>query len=151
MDVHAATAKDEPSRRRRRWVPVVGVIATGIYAAIIAYTTPFTVGADVAVAVPIAAAATLLVRSLLRPTRTRADHARGTGGGDTGTLSFANLAPWLVVGVALVAWETLMFVGAPRSAHPTASSLYDTAARWHGAKAAIAWVWLAVGWLIVRP
>ena len=59
-------------------------------------------------------------------------------------------APWIVVVALIIGWELFSYFSGPRAAHPTLSSLEDSAAQWHAAKAAVFAGWLALGWFLVR-
>ena len=58
--------------------------------------------------------------------------------------------PWLVLAVALVAWELLSFFLGPRVQHPTLSSLYDSVTTWRAAKGVLFAGWLSLGAALAR-
>jgi hypothetical protein len=113
------------------------VVGAAAYAGFLATTEPFTLTADIATAVPLAAGAVVTVHSLRSPTERRPFEWRAA-------------LPWLVLLGAVVAWELITFFAVARATHPTLSSLYDTAARHEAAKAAVAFCWLLLGWELVR-
>jgi hypothetical protein len=121
---------------------VLAVVLAAGYAGLISATTPFTLPADVLVAVPIGAIALLVVLQL-------AHRTDPTQGGSRAPLP-CEWAPWAVALAVVAAWELASYFATPRSAHPTLSSMYDTLARWQAAKALVCLVWLALGWYLVR-
>ncbi len=118
--------------------------------AVVASTTrPFTVPADAVVAVGFAGLAVVVV------TQWRGDPvppalARRRGRSSPPPPRWGRRwALWAVPVAAAVAWELFSYVGAPRAAHPTVSSMLDAvdATRiGHGAAFA---GWLALGWYLV--
>jgi hypothetical protein len=56
---------------------------------------------------------------------------------------------WSALTVAVVAWELIALRSLPRSAHPTISSLVESAEQYHLARVGLyaAWVWF--GWTMV--
>jgi hypothetical protein len=70
--------------------------------------------------------------------------ARAGGGDDTE--SNDGIWIWAAISIAVLVWELITFVGHPRDAHPTISSITDA---WQ-AEHVIRWLlfggWLAVGW-----
>ncbi len=121
---------------------VAGALA---YAGLLASTTPFTPEADAVTAVALAAAAAVL---LVRLTRSRTLPA-GAAAVDESPEG-ASALPWVVLLAVVAGWELYCFFGGPRPAHPTLSTVYDLAARWPAAKAAIVLAWLALGWELLR-
>jgi len=115
------------------------VLLAAVYSWFTAGTTPFTLGADVAVAVALVIAAVLaLVEARTgRPWRAHGPTRHGV------------LWPWWLAVGALIAWELFNYAQSPRHSYPTVSSIYDHFSKWQGAKAAIIAVWLALGWAIV--
>jgi hypothetical protein len=61
------------------------------------------------------------------------------------------VAGWLVLLAAIAAWELLAYVQAPRSEHPTLSSLTNDALDSHLARAGAFVAWLAGGAWLARP
>jgi hypothetical protein len=114
------------------------------YALVVAATTPFTLAADVATAVPLAACAVAAaVRWPRRPT------PLPPLGGGTGPRH--PYLPWVAVVVALVGWEFFNYLApGSRADHPTLSSMVDAVNRFYGLKAAVVLAWLALGWMLVR-
>jgi len=135
-----------------RWASpgyLVALAAAAAYAWWAATTTPFTVGADVATAIPLGVLVALALaqgrasrrgNELARPLR-RLDRPTGARG-----------AAWPLPGVLLaaVAFELYNRFSSPRSTHPTVSSLYDAAAGPHAWKAVFVLAWLALGWDLLR-
>jgi hypothetical protein len=155
-------------------VVLVGAVAL---AAVAAFTHPFTLRADVVVAIPLVA---MLVAQIAFAVRAR--HRRSAsgssaivtggqaipdggqaipgggqaipGGGQAipadGPLPFRRFIPWLVMFVVVVSFELFAYFEQPRQAHPTLSSLSDDLTRWQVGKAALFLAWLALGWLFLR-
>lgn len=126
-------------------------VALGLlYAWLLAATAPFTVGADVLVALALAVGAGATAAVVVRRRRAEVPAAaagRGASDGRAGAWW-----PWIGVLGALVAWELFTYLagmGPHRHHYPTISSLYDEAARWRAVKACcvVAWVGLGVGLL----
>lgn len=136
---------------------VVAVVVGGCaLAAAVSFTRPFTLPADVVTAVTLAA---MLVAQVVFAVRGR--HARHAGdarhageyAGEMATrpaLPFRRFIPWLVVCIAVVAFELIEYTEQPRQAHPTLSSLSDDLSEWRIGKAALFVAWLALGWLFLR-
>lgn len=143
-------AHPAPARRLQATL-VVSVVAAAAYSVWASGTPPFTIGADVAVAVPSALfAATLVVQRRwpsARPWR-RIDPGRPA----TATATDArSAAPWIVLAATLLGVELASyFHGGARSAYPTLSSGMDALFRWRAAKA-VGWdAWLSTGWFLAR-
>lgn len=135
-----------PSRARRPRRSELGLLVVGAgYAGLVSATTPFTIAADVAVAVPLFVMAVVIAYQVVRARRSAETATRSER--DKPTLGWA---PWAALLMALIAWELYSYLAAPRAAHPTLSSLYDSLARWQAAKAAVCLCWLALGWYLVR-
>ena len=113
------------------------VVGAAAYAGLLATTEPFTLTADMATAVPLAAGAAVTAHTLRSGVERRAFEWRAA-------------LPWLVLVGAVVAWELCTYFAGARAAHPTLSSLYDDAARHEAAKAAVAFCWLLLGWELAR-
>ncbi len=113
------------------------LVGAAAYAAALALTQPFTLAADVLTARPVAAGALGALVAVRRPAPRQAVDWRAA-------------APRLVLVGAVVVLERVMLASGARASHPTLSSLYDRAARYQAAKAAIAFGWLVVGWELVR-
>jgi hypothetical protein len=56
---------------------------------------------------------------------------------------------WIAPLAALATWEVLCYVGSPRSAHPTLSSMLDTVTTTHAGRGLAYASWLALGWYLV--
>jgi uncharacterized membrane protein YhaH (DUF805 family) len=149
-----STGSATPVRPRR--AVVVVVVGAGALAAVAAFTHPFTLRADVVVAIPLVA---MLVAQIAFAVRAR--HRRSASGASAipaggraipagGPLPFRRFIPWLVMFVVVVSFELFAYFEKPRQAHPTLSSLSDDLTRWQVGKAALFLAWLALGWLFLR-
>lgn len=120
------------------WLAAVGTDAWWV-----ATTTPFTAGADTAVAVGFALMAVLAGRTLRRRRRQP---------GTAPVPATGSLRPWVAVIGVLLALELTAYLagGSDRQAWPTLSSLYDAAAIDRWAKGLFAGLWLAMGWGLFR-
>lgn len=126
--------------RIRHWL-LVG--AAALYSWFAALTTPFTTSANVMTGAPLIVA---LVLAVLFAYRARSQPR----GGAEATASRRALWPWWSIFGLIVAWELYCYFELPRYAHPTISSLYDSASSVDAVKAALFLGWLALGWAIVR-
>jgi hypothetical protein len=127
----------------------VVVLASAValaYALALASTRPFTAPADALTAVGLAAGVVALSARLIADRR--AIHGVAPAGPGRAVRAWL---PWVGLLAAVAGWELYCYVGGPRPAHPTLSSLYDLAARYRLLKAAIVLAWLALGWELVRP
>ena len=135
----------------RRAIPVA---LGGLTAWWVSSTTPFTSGADAAVAVGFALMAVPAGAALFHWT---ADARKPTSPIPTGTAPsvgpprqrWRRCVPWLAALALLVAVELSTYLaglGGDRHDFPTLSSLYDTAARSQAAKATLVLAWMALGW-----
>lgn len=143
-----ATRNTSPTtgRARPRQVRVLTLAAAAAYSGLASGATPFTVPADIAVSVPSALFAGVLVMERLRP-----------GGGPWRRIAVERPArggsavPWLLVVAVLIGVELASyFHGGPRTDYPTVSSGMNALFRYRAAKAAAWWLWLAVGWHLAR-
>jgi hypothetical protein len=106
-----------------------------------ALTNPFTTSANTVTAIAIGlAAAAVVVRWRPATLGPVVDAGEPT----------ARRWPWLVLAVALVAWELVSYELGPRIDHPTLSSLYNSAATVRALKGAIFFVWLLLGAVLIR-
>jgi hypothetical protein len=107
----------------------------------VATTTPFTTGADTAVAAGFALIAVVAVGTLRRR------HGGARPPAPTGAWW-----PWAAVLGVLLGLELVAYLagGSDRHAWPTLSALYDGAATHEWAKGVFAVLWLAVGWGLFR-
>jgi len=138
--------RGRPADAGRRSPAGALVVLTGAAAScLVAATTPFTVAADVAVALSIALVAAVAVAH-----GRGAPWARRWRGAGAGRPALGAAAPWLVLVAAVMAWELFSLFAGPRATYPTISSIYDAVARWPAGKALIVFVWLALGWSLVR-
>jgi hypothetical protein len=114
------------------------------YALVAAGTTAFTRSANIVTALPIVALAVLVVlRWPLRPRPLRADSDRVAGPHPW--------RPWVILFVALVAWELAEYAArGSRADHPTLSSMTDAVDRYFLLKAIVFFLWLTLGVAIVR-
>lgn len=131
---------------RRPAVTVAALVATAAYAGIASGARPFTIPADVAVSVPSAVFAGVLLMERIRPDagpwRRLARPAPVQGG---------TALPWALVILLLVGVELASyFHGGPRAAYPTISSGLDALFDYRAAKAAAWFGWLVVGWFLAR-
>jgi hypothetical protein len=111
------------------------------YALGAATTTPFTLPADVMVAVPLVALAVLVVvrwprsTKALRPSRAPSGHP--------------NLG-WGILLAVFSGWELFNYlVHGSRANHPTLSSMTDAVDRYYALKVLLFLAWLALGWMMV--
>jgi hypothetical protein len=141
-------ARHAPMRvgRGRRWSPAVAAA----WIVVLAYgwwftdRRPFSRGAFLALVV---AVVVLIVGAEVRRARAAgALPATATGGAPR--LRSAVFV-WSALSVAVVAWELIALRSLPRSAHPTISSLVESAEQYHVARVGLyaAWVWF--GWTMV--
>jgi hypothetical protein len=115
------------------------------YAALASFTHPFTVGADVVVALPLAVAVVVMVVRSRSPRCRTADQPGRTGRRSPGSLAWAALA------AVAIGWELFCFTSEPRSAHPTLSSLMDMADATRWGKVLLFAAWMALGLYLVLP
>ena len=117
------------------------------YSWALAGTTPFTPGADVLTAIPLAlVVGALVVQSTRLPVPALLERVPAPPP--------RPIRPSLVVvGIvlaAIVGFELFNVVAGSRLAHPTLSSMETTATQWHGTRAVAVLVWLWVGTSLVR-
>jgi hypothetical protein len=131
------------------WI-VATMAATAIaYVALTSLTRPFTLEADVAIALPLVAAvpaAALRIRAARKsdPAIPRAETSRAEPASRRWSLL------WVALTLVIAGWELYSFTGSPRSAHPTLSTLIDLLDSTRIGKFAAIAVWLAAGWYLVR-
>jgi hypothetical protein len=128
---------------------IMAITSAGLAAALwVSFTSPFTLSADIVTAIPLGLGAVLLVQRLRPDQRSAAELPP-----EPATARVAPLHRWALVwlGLALtiVAWELYNFASAPRSAHPTLSSLIDMLTASQGGKFVAFFLWLALGWYLV--
>ncbi|HVC14210.1 MAG TPA: hypothetical protein VND62_05050 [Acidimicrobiales bacterium] len=135
-----------PAGRAVHHGPVVAVtLLAAVYAGLASGARPFTVPADVAVSVPSALFAGILVLQRVRPAGPwrRLDPMRPEPGGTA--------LPWALVIALLVAVELAdYFHGGPRADYPTISSGLDGLYHDRAVKAAVWFVWLTAGLHLTR-
>jgi hypothetical protein len=131
-------------------VRLTGLMAMGaVYSWWVSSTTPFTVGADAAVATGFVLLALPAGASFVRGQVRFGDAGREPHSAVDPTARRPLLRAWVVALLFLLAVELFTyFAGWSGNRHefPTISSLYDTAARSQAAKAAIVFAWMALGW-----
>lgn len=122
------------------------VVLAGLYSWIAATTKPFTTDADAIVAVGYVLVSILLINRLRRQNAARRR--------PSGSRKRTNLWPWALAITFLVTVELVSYFGgwvAGRHAFPTLSSLYDRASGSSAAaKAAVVFLWMALGWGLFR-
>jgi len=130
--------------------------AACVMAAIAAFTTPFTLGADALTSV--ALGLVIAIQVVVQVSRSRnARSARSSRSGGRGSahslaprLGVGRFVPWIVVCTAVVGFELFNYFEAPRQAHPTLSSLADEITRLPAGRSIFFLLWVGLGWLIVR-
>jgi len=128
---------------RHRWP--AGALACAAYGLVLSATHPFTVPADVLVALPLAGAVGLVAW------RWRRRRGPGPGAGTGGVGPSARWwALWTALAGVVLGWELACFARAPRHAYPTLSALLDSLDATRAGKTAAAAAWLALGWYLVR-
>ena len=129
------------------WTAVIGAAVVAlVYAFLAASTRPFTVGADIATAVPLAAAvAVLAIRTRFPrssgPAIHRDQRRRPPVGWTIG---------WVATAAVTSAGSSPVTQARPRGDHPTLSSLLDTFDSHRGGKTVVFVLWLALGSYLVR-
>ncbi|MGA3147962.1 MAG: hypothetical protein ABSF33_10845 [Acidimicrobiales bacterium] len=129
-----------------RWTVAVGVVAALAYASSASLTHPFSDGADIVTALPIAVALAVMavrMRSWWRP-------APVVGSGEPVPTPDRLWSAWAATAALVAGWEVYCYTAAPRSQHPTLSSLLDGLDSSHAGKALAFALWLALGWYLVR-
>lgn len=116
-----------------------------------ALTRPFTGPADAVVALGFVV---VLVQGPARRLLGLGPAGPATGGVDTGRPGDgrrwgARWALWVVPAVSIVAWELFCFLSAPRSDHPTLSSMLDAVTAHQTGRGLLFFGWLALGWYLV--
>lgn len=130
----------------RRWTAAAAALG---YALLASFTRPFTWGADVVTAVPLALAVVVTVRF------TSAVGRRSKEGRPA--VRQEQVAPrparagifWAVPILAATGWELYCYANLPRAAHPTLSSLLDMLDATRGGKIVAFASWLVLGWFLV--
>ena len=114
----------------------IAVAALVAYSWVASGVRTFTGGAEIVVGVPI------LVAFAIGVSWRRTTHL--TDDGPT------HPAVWVVLVLALVAWELFELFSSPRHDHPTISSIGDRILDPRPVRAAVFAAWLVVGWLLAR-
>lgn len=140
-------AAPSPALARRRFglSVAIGALALGACLAGAILGRPFTLPAELAAGGGIALGAALVVlQHRARPApalvrRSRADLPVGAW----------PYAGWGLLITGVVVWELLAFIGAPREAHPTLSSLLASVGEHPLGRGALCAGWLAYGWYLL--
>ncbi len=132
----------------RRWTAVAAALGLA-YALLASFTRPFTSGADVVTAVPLALAVVVTVRSTSGARRRPKKISPAVGETpDALHLPRAGIV-WLVPALVAAGWELYCYVNLPRTAHPTLSSLLDMLDATRSGKVVGFASWLVLGWFLV--
>jgi hypothetical protein len=129
----------------RRWAVAGGVALVAAYAALASATHPFTDGADIVTAVPLAA---VVVATGVRMRAGPRAHPEVRPDGPGATPNRLGLV-WVAAAAVIAGWELACYVATPRSAHPTLSSLLDALDAGHGGKTVAFALWLGLGCALV--
>jgi hypothetical protein len=120
-------------------VGTASVLATAVFAWWATGVPPFTLGAYVAVGIPVG-----LVGAMAFGRRPAATGGIAPRGGDGAGLRGAY--PWLILAVASVGLEcTALALGGRSTTVPTLSTVVDHALGWHGIRFLLFCGWLAIG------
>jgi hypothetical protein len=130
---------------RHRWTVVAGWSAGLGYGVLASFTTPFTVGADVVTAIPLAVAVMVAWWRRRRP---------GTSGsvlpGEIDRSGWSRWSyVWAVPLLAVTAWEIYCYTQLPRTEHPTLSALVDMLDSSRVGKIVAVALWLGLGFFLV--
>jgi hypothetical protein len=142
-------ARDRRASSSARWHrPLFVALGVG-YACVLAATTPFSTGSEIATAVALSGVSAVVLDQHLGARRDRSAVL-----GRLPAPTPGRIGPGALVSLALLAlivgFELFSFFAGSRFDHPTLSSMETSADRWFAAKAAIAFVWLSLGWYLVR-
>jgi hypothetical protein len=130
----------------RRWG--IAAAAAGLaYGVGASFTRPFTGPADVVTAVPLVIVLAIMGRSLYRRRRSESDHPAPAADARSRWSRWSFV--WLMLVLAIAAWELYCFVNLPRARHPTLSALIDTLDSTRTGKVVAFVAWLALGWFLV--
>ena len=116
------------------------------------FTRPFTLGADVVTAIPLAVVFVVMLVTIL-PLGKR-NRRVDPGPAPSPAVGFAPSRRWLwwlAPLLAVTGWELYCYVSQPRVDHPTLSVLIDMLDGSHVGKFVAFVLWLALGWFLVRP
>jgi len=125
---------------------VAAVIAALAYAVLVSFTHPFTLGADVVMAVPLVVVATVMIG---RDVRARRSRPSGSAGIEPRHRLDRRGWVWLAPILTITGWELYCLVSVPRVEHPTLSSLIDLLDATRPGKTLAVMSWLALGWFLV--
>ena len=139
-----------PQPARRRLLLIGAFAAAGLlWAAVASSTRPFTGGAELVTAVPPIVAVTVLAVRMRTaggpPSASLPRHRSETGPKPLGRWSLV----WLAMTAAVGSWELFCYLSAPRSEHPTLSTLIDLLDSSRAGKTAAFALWLVLGWYLV--
>lgn len=133
----------------RTWLFAAIAATAFAYVALTSLTRPFTLEADVAIALPVVAAvpaAALRIRAGRRP----GSAIRQAGNSKPEPKPDRLSLTWVTMALVIAGWELYSFTSSPRSAHPTLSTLIDLLDSTRIGKFAAIALWLAGGWYLVR-
>ena len=130
---------------RHRWTVVGGGSAGLGYGLLASFTTPFTVGADVVTAVPLAVAVMAAWWWRRRPFTSVTVVPAEIVGAEWSRWAFV----WAVPLLAVTAWELYCYTQLPRHQHPTLSALIDMLDSTRAGKTVGIGAWLLLGWFLV--
>lgn len=116
-------------------------------AALASFTHPFTLGADVVTAIPLAG---LIVAETLRLLENRGSQVSQVLRVVPVVRALRSFIPWVVLSGAVVGFELFSYFEQPRRAHPTLSSLSDDLTRSQAGRAVLFLAWLALGVFLFR-
>jgi hypothetical protein len=116
---------------------VIAALLVG-YSLLAGATDSFTVLALIVTAIAAAAVIALAVRAATR--RPPEPEERPAGA----------VAPWVTLGIVVLAWQLAAYLQSPRSDHPTVSSMLDAADTHAPLRAAVFLGWLLVGVALAR-
>jgi hypothetical protein len=119
------------------------VVAVLAYAGLASFTNPFTLGADLVVALLLAVAVVAMVVRSRSPRMDVADRPDRAVGWSPGSVA------WAVLAAVAIGWELFCFTSEPRSAYPTVSSLMDMADATRWGKVLLFAAWMALGGYLV--
>jgi hypothetical protein len=135
-----------PRLVHRWWLVAIGTAVALGYASLASSTRPFTGGAGVVTAVPLAVAVAVMAlrmrsaRSSVPPVPPAEEH---------GDRRVGWTMAWAAMAAVILGWELACYAAAPRWDHPTLSSLLDTLDSHRAGKTVAFVLWLAVGAYLV--
>ena len=130
----------------RPWI--ILAVAAGCTAAVASFTHPFTMGADIVTAIPLVIGFLVVVRRVISKRYSpAAPQAEVSPAGREPLTRWALV--WLALLVTVAGWEAYSFLSAPRSQHPTLSTLIDLLDSTQAGRGFAFLLWLALGWYLV--